>query len=484
MSTIEEADVVVVGGGPAGILAALRAGDLGARTLLVTQGELGGMAAHDGPVPVRTLAHAARLLRDARQLERYGVSVAEPGLDYARLLARVREVTGEVRARAAFERELGVAHVVVRERMGEARFVDAYTIETDGGLEVRGKAFVLATGGASRRLSVPGFDLTATHSDAWRLTSVPPSMLVIGGGATGVQVASVFRTFGARVELFQAGPRILTTEDHDVALAVTAAFRAAGIAVREDFGTIEAFERAPEGVRMIFSKDGARSSASAAIAVVAVGWTADAARMNLAAAGVETTPRGFIRVDDHLRTTAPHVFAAGDVTGRTMLVPQALQDGFVAGTNAAGGPEEVSDGLAPAPIGGFSDPEYAQVGLTEASARQSDDVEVVIVPFDGSTRTIIDGRTSGFCKLVVDRTTRTILGCHVVGERAVDIVQAAAIAMTARMRVDELARVPLSFPTYTAVLGRAAAVAARRVRRESQTRCAESFEAWHVSQSR
>jgi dihydrolipoamide dehydrogenase len=143
-----------------------------------------------------------------------------------------------------------------------------------------------------------------------------------------------------------------------------------------------------------------------------------------------------------------------------MLVPQALQDGFVAGTNAVRG-ATTTVGEVVAPIGSFTDPEYAQVGLTETSARATHDVVVTTVRFDETTRTIIDGRTAGFCKLVVDRPTRTILGCHVVGERAVEIVQTAAIAMTGRMRVDELARIPLSFPTYTGMLGRAAAIAAR-----------------------
>ena len=141
--------------------------------------------------------------------------------------------------------------------------------------------------------------------------------------------------------------------------------------------------------------------------------------------------RGFIGVDAQLRTSAPHVFAAGDVTGRLMLVPQALQDGFVAGSNAVRG-LTTTVGAVVVPIGSFTDPEYAQVGLTEASARASREVIVTTVRFDETTRTIIDGRTFGFCKLIVDRRTRAIVGCHVVGERAVEIVQTAAIAMAAR----------------------------------------------------
>jgi len=155
--------------------------------------------------------------------------------------------------------------------------------------------------------------------------------------------------------------------------------------------------------------------------------------------------------------------AAGDVTGRMMLVPQAIQEGFVAATNAVRG-ATMKAFEAAAPIGSFTDPEYAQVGLTENQARAlNSDIVVAKIRFDATTRTIIDGRTSGFCKLIVESRTRQILGCHVVGERAVEMAQVAAVAMSAGMPVDALAQVPLSFPTYAGALGRVAAQATRRL---------------------
>jgi pyruvate/2-oxoglutarate dehydrogenase complex dihydrolipoamide dehydrogenase (E3) component len=458
-------DVIVIGAGPAGVVAALRAADQGARTALVTRDGFGGMAANDGPVPVRTLAHAARLLRDARQLGQYGIAVGEPVLEYPRLLERVRQVVGDVRKHSAWRDQIDSLGVAVHEQSGAARFTDPHTLQTESGLRLQADKIILCTGGSSRRLSVPGFELTNTHSDAWGLTAVPPSMLVIGGGATGAQVASIFNAFGTQVQLFQAGPRILPTEDEDVSAAVAAAFRESGIVVREGFGEIERFEKTPGGVRMVFSKDGTRDSAEAALAVVAVGWVADTAELSLATAGVESSPRGFVRVDEYLQTSVPHIFAAGDVTGRLMLVPQAIQDGFVAATNAVRG-ATMTLGDPVSPIGSFTDPEYAQVGLTEAKARETHDVVVAVVRFDSTTRTIIDGRTAGFCKLIAERPTGTILGCHVVGERAVEITQVAALAIAAGMRVGDLAQVPLSFPTYAGILGRVAAQAARQLNLE------------------
>jgi pyruvate/2-oxoglutarate dehydrogenase complex dihydrolipoamide dehydrogenase (E3) component len=471
-------DVLVIGAGPAGVLAALRAADLGARTALLTRTEFGGMAANDGPVPVRTLAHAARLLREARQLGQYGIGVSEPVLDYPRLLARVREVINDVRSHSSLRPQIDSLGVVVHEHAGAARFADEHTIETESGLRLRAEKIIICTGGVSRRLSVPGFELTNTHSDAWGLTSVPPSMLVVGAGATGVQVASIFNAFGSRIQLFQTGPRILPSEDEDVSAAVAAAFRSANIAVHENIGAIEGFEKTPSGVRMIFSRDGVRDSAEATLAVVAVGWVADTAGLSLAAANVETNHRGFVRVDEYLRTSTPHIFAAGDITGRLMLVPQAIRDGFVSATNAVRGPA-MTIGDPVSPIGSFTDPEYAQVGLTEAKAREKHEVVVAVVNFDSTTRTIIDGRKVGFCKLIVDRATYRILGCHVVGERAVEITQVAAIAIAAKMRVDELAHIPLSFPTYAGILARVAASAARELNLKVDWQAHQAESTWH-----
>ena len=464
-------DVAIIGAGPAGVFAALRAADLGARTTLITRDRFGGMAANDGPAPVRTLAHAARLAREARQLPRYGIAGGDGSLNYQRLLARVREVVERVGEVSALRPQIEGLGVTLREEAGVVRFADAHTLEMENGLRLHADRIVICTGGTSRRLDVPGAELACTHSDAWSLSAAPASMLVIGAGATGAQVASIFNAFGTRVQLFEAGGRILPTEDEDVSAAVAASFRASGIAVRETFGAVESFARTAKGVRLNFSKGGVRESAEAEVVVAAVGWSPNTASLNLPAAGVKIGDRGFVQVDDHLRTSARHVFAAGDVIGGLMLAPQAMQEGFIAATNAVAG-LRLSATHPVNPIGSFTDPEYAQVGLTETRARAAHDVAVARVEFASVTRPIIDGRTDGFCKLVVDRASGQILGCHLVGERAVDIVQLAAVAMAAGMSVDELARLPLSFPTYAGVLGRAAASAAYQLNRGEAWRLA------------
>ena len=452
-------DVVVVGAGPAGVVAALRAARLGASTALITRDRFGGMAANDGPVPVRTLAQAARLIRDARQLPLFGIAGGEPSLDYSRLLARVRDVTAEARQHTLLREDLERAGVSIYEQAGMARFADAHTVESDNAPRLDADKIIICTGGTSRPLAVSGFDLTATHSDAWNLSSVPPSLIVIGAGATGVQVASIFNAFGSRIHLIEIAPRILMTEDHEVSEAVRAALAASGVQIVADAGTIDRFERSATGVRFIRSARDGQHSIDATRAVVAAGWVAATAGLDLDRAGVQTDRRGYVQVDAHLRTTAPHVFAAGDITGRALVVHEAVREGLVAATNAVLGPATVLPAQV-SPIGSFFDPEYASAGLTEAAARENREVVAATVRFDSLPRPIIDGRPTGFCKLIIDRELHTILGCHVVGERAVELVQLASTAMAAAMPVEQLALVPFSFPTYANALGRAAILAA------------------------
>lgn len=458
MAMAEHPHVVVLGAGPAGSFAALRAADLGAITTLVTSDVFGGMSANDGPVPVRTLAHAARLMREVDQLPAYGIDVGRPRLDYGALLGRVSAVVRDVGRHSALREQIDAAGVTVHENTGASRFIDANTIETSRGTRFEADRFILCTGGKNRGLPVPGFELVATHSDAWSLQAVPPSMMVIGGGATGMQVASIFAAFGSKVSLFQADARIIPSEDPDVSADVAAAFRARGIEIYEGFGSIEQFEAVPEGIRMRWSNADGGGSSEAALAISAVGWRADAEALNLEAIGVATNPRGFIAIDENGKTSVPHIFAAGDVRGGPMLAPQAMQDGFIAASAALGAPVSATARHL-IPVGSFTDPEYARVGMTEASARAGHGILVQKVPFAAANRAIIDGRITGFCKLVIDRTSRRILGCSIVGERAVDIVQVAAVAMAADMDIHALAHFPLSFPTYAGILSQAAAKA-------------------------
>jgi len=389
-------DVVVIGAGPAGMEAAHRAGELGASTALVTKDYLGGMGTNDGPVPVRTLAHAARLMREAQQLGRYGIVIPTPRFDYQRLLSRVQTVVEEV-DRALNNREfLGSLGITIYEHAGYAQFIDAHTIITEKGIRIQGDKFIICAGGKSRMLPIPGIENTYTHTDAWSLTEIPASMAVIGAGATGVQVASIFHAFGSQVSLFEVAPRILMVEDVEVSRAMAAAYRADGMMVVEGFDGISRIESLEPGYRLFYKLHGREHTLDTDLVVMAVGWIANADALNLPAAGVETNAQGYIPVNEYMQTTASHIFAAGDINGQAMLVPSAIQEGYHAASNAVEGLKYplIYDLI---PTGSFTNPEYASVGMTEKKARKTYDCVVGTVRFDEFPRSIIDGNTRGFC---------------------------------------------------------------------------------------
>ncbi|HEU4397328.1 MAG TPA: NAD(P)/FAD-dependent oxidoreductase [Actinomycetota bacterium] len=456
------ADLVVIGGGPAGVSAALRARELGATAALVERGSLGGSCTNDGCVPTRVLARTARLLRDAGQAAEFGLVGPPPTVDLAAVLRRVRATVDRVHTSKDLERQLARSGVTVRVGTGPARFLDPGTLVLPDGERVEGRRFVLCAGGHARRLDFPGAELARTHSEVWSLPRLPPALLVVGGAATGCQLASVFASFGSQVTILDAAPTLLGAEDADVAAAVTGAMAARGVEVVTGIEGVQRIERADGRLRLAYRREGAGHTVDADEVLLAVGWPGNTDGLGLEAAGVAVDD-GYVAVDDTLRTTAPHVWAAGDVTGRTMLVQSATAEGRLAAENAllGSGRPHVD---AVVPHGGFTDPEYGGVGLTEAAARARPGAPVAVatVAYEDIDRAVLDGRTEGFCKLIAEHGSHRVVGAHVVGEQAVEVVQVAATAMAAGMRVEHLAEVDLAYPTFTAVVG----LAARRLARE------------------
>jgi pyruvate/2-oxoglutarate dehydrogenase complex dihydrolipoamide dehydrogenase (E3) component len=422
---------------------------------------MGGTCTNDGCVPTRVLAHAARLVRDAEQLAHYGLEGEPPTVDFARLLNRTQRVVYAVHEKKQLRGQLEAAGVRAFDRAGDARFLDAHALVLGDGSSLQGEKFILCAGGHARRLPFPGSEHALTHSDVWAMKELPRTVVVVGGAATGCQLASVFAAFGSRVWLLDVAPRVLGGEDGAVSDGVAEAFGRRGIEIVAGIGGIEKIAYENGSLRLFYTKNDEAHTLVAETIVLAVGWPGNVEGLNLEVAGVEVE-RGHVRVDDALRTSAPHVFAAGDITGRMMLVQSATYEGNLAAEQTVlGGEHSYRHKIVP--HGGFTDPEYASVGLTESRARSEGyDCAVAVVPYAELDRGVIDGRTEGFCKLVVDRPTRHVLGAHIVGEQAVEVVQIAATAMRAGMPVEQLADVEFAYPTFTAILG----LAARRILRE------------------
>jgi pyruvate/2-oxoglutarate dehydrogenase complex dihydrolipoamide dehydrogenase (E3) component len=466
-------DVIVLGGGPAGVAAALRARELGATVALVERDRLGGVCTNDGCVPTRVLAKAARLVRDTEQFGDYGLSGARPVVDFRRLLGKATATVERVHQMKGLPERLQQAGVHLVAGTGAARFADAHTIALGGGRgEVRAERVIVCVGGHARRLPFPGSELALTHSDIWTLDALPGSVVVVGGSATGCQLASVLDAFGSQVTLLEAADRLLGVEDEAVSDAVADAFRRRGIEVVTGVGPLERLERAGGGgLRLHHEQQGETRVRDAEAVLLAVGWLGNLDELGLDAAGIRTEG-GYITVDERLRSSAPNVWAAGDVSGHMMLVQTAEAEARVAAENAlAGRPAASGDRgvreqwpLRVVPHGGFTDPEYGSVGLAEAAARtEPGGCVVATVPYADLERAVIDCHGDGFAKLVVSRSTRRILGAHVVGEQAVEVVQLAAASMAAEQPVERLAGLELAYPTFTAIVGLAAREAARQL---------------------
>ncbi len=456
-------EIVVIGGGPAGFTAAMHARSLGANVALVERGRMGGTCTNDGCVPTRVLAKAARLLRDTEQFDQYGLEGEMPRLDFARLMTRTQQVVYGIHEKKQIIDHLHQAGVRVYNQVGSAGFVDPHTIKLEDGRHIRGEKYILCAGGRARRIDFPGAEHTLTHSDIWSLKKLPASTIIVGAAATGCQLASILATFGSKVYLLEVAPRILRLEDECISEAIRKSFEKHEIEIITGIGGVSSIDRQGGDLILNYQLNQAPAQLRAEAILMSTGWVGNLSALNLPAAGVETNGN-YVKVDDQFCTTAPHIFAAGDITGKMMLVQSAGYEALAAAENAVLGACQIQAHHI-VPHGGFTDPEYGSVGLTEVQAREAGEVAVATVPYAELDRAVIDGRPEGLCKLIVSLDQRTIVGAHVAGEQALEIVEVAAAGMASGMTVDQLADLEIAYPTFTAVLG----VAARRIVRELNT---------------
>jgi glutathione reductase (NADPH) len=453
-SDTDSFDVVVIGAGPAGTAAALRAAELGAKVAVLEAERTGGTCVNTGCVPTRVLAKTARLMRDVRTAEEYGITVGAHRLDWPATVARVRRTVDAVRVikDEAHRFEAAGIELILE---GRARFVDAQTLQVASGRRVRGESVIVCVGGHSRLLPIPGAELATVPEHVLDLPELPARVAIIGAGNTGAQLVTVFNAFGSHVTVLDVAPRILMASDSSISEAVAAAFTEQGVVVRTGLDGVDALAQADRGIELSWREAGAAHTEEFDAVVMATGWPADLEDLGLLAAGIPAE-RSAIPVDQYFRTVVPHIFAVGDANGRDMLVQAAVFEGEAAAENAVlDANRRTPHHLLPA--GGFTDPDYAGVGLTREQALARDPQCIVAtVPYTGLDRAVIDDRTRGFLTLITDRRRELILGAHAVGENAIEVVQSVTTAMAAGIDVATLAGVKFAYPTYSAVIGLAA----------------------------
>jgi dihydrolipoamide dehydrogenase len=453
-----EADVAVLGGGPGGYTAAIRAAQLGAKVVCVDkEPELGGTCLRVGCIPTKSWVQTAQFLHQARDsFAKLGVEVSEPRLDFAQAnewkAAVVKTMTGGV---ASLFKANGVEWV-----RGTGTFRDANTLAVEGGEDVTFRSAVVATGSAPIRPPIPGLesDLCVDSTGLLAQTEVPRRLVVLGGGIIGCEFASIFRTFGSEVTIVEMLPRLIPQEDEDAAKELAKAFGKKGIALH--LGTqCTGVEQQGNALTVRF---GEGESVEADLMLVAVGRAPVVEGLGLEAVGVEFDARTGIAADERRRTTVPHVYAVGDCAGYWQLAHTAFREGEVAAENACGHDAVVDNRAVPRPI--YTDPEIAGVGLTEAEAREQYGEEVAVgrFPWAANARALMQAETVGWVKSIHETRYGELLGLVMVGPHVTDLVEAGVVAIDAESTVETVADGMAAHPTLSEAIKEAGLVALGR----------------------
>jgi len=446
----ESFDVIVIGGGPGGYVAAIRAAQLGKCTAVVEKDKPGGRCLNYACIPAKTMLHTAEILEAARSSEALGVKTTGVELDWQALAAR----------RAQVSQTLSGGVQMLWERNKVTWIEGEGSLTEDGNVRVGDEVYeagavILATGSVA--LPIPGVEFGGRIVDtwgAWSLDELPRSIAVVGAGASGSEIASAYVRYGTEVTLIEMLDQILPAEDRDCARVVERVFKKQGITVST--GTpVENVEDTGDSVR--FTYGGQEGEAD--YLVIAGGRAPDTAALNLEAAKVETEENGKIRVDEYQRTSNQKVFAIGDLVRGPALAHKAMEEGIVAAEAAAGAPTHPVD-VDLIPGATFCHPQVASVGLTEAQAKEKGlDYKVGRLKLGAvGAGTVYDDR-DGFVKLVIDTTYGEIVGAHIVGNRACDMIAELVNTMALEGGYQELARIIHAHPTISeAVLDAARAV--------------------------
>lgn len=451
MSKVIKADIAVIGAGSGGLSVAAGAAQMGAKTVLVEKGKMGGDCLNYGCVPSKALIAAAHAANTVRHSGRFGVNGHEPEIDFAKVHDHVHGVIAAIAPHDSVERFEGLGVEVIQ---GAGRFTGPREIEVDG-QRIRARRFVIATGSSAAVPPIPGLDDVPylTNETIFDLTDRPEHLIVIGGGPIGAELAQAHRRLGAEVTILEM-MRILGKDDPDVAEVVRRRLADEGVAMQEGI-SITSVARDGNGIAVSIECDGETRTVTGSHLLVAAGRRANVDGLNLDAAGIEYSPRG-IAVDARLRTTNKRVFAIGDVAGGYQFTHVAGYHAGIVIRNALFGlPAKANHDAVPWVT--YTDPEIAHVGLTETQAREKhgDAIKVVRWSFDENDRAQAERETDGLVKVVVGPKGK-ILGASIAGLHAGELLQPWVLAISQGLKIGAMASIIAPYPTLGEVNKRAA----------------------------
>ena len=437
-------DVVVVGGGPGGLVTAMGANGVGARVALIEKGLLGGDCLISGCVPSKALLKSAKVARSARKAAAFGVHTGEVRVDFAAVMERMRSLRAGISHHDAAERFQKEGIDIY---LGHGTFVGRDAIEVNG-RRLTFKRAVIATGAHARRPVLPGVDdaNVLTNESLFALTELPKRLVVVGGGVIGCEMAQAFAAFGSEVTLIELGDRVLPRVAADASRALEAALRSDGVTLMHN-ANVTGFERVGEDSIVVATVDGDERRVAADAVLVSIGRVPNMNGLGLDAAGVQTHKRG-IEVDDFMRTSNRRVFAIGDVASKYQFNHAADAMARMVVRNALFFGRKRHSALV-VPSCTFTEPEIATVGQTEAGP----DHQVFRANAADLDRAVLDGNTDGFLEVVADGSG-TILGATAVGERAGELINTVALAMTQGVGLSSIAEQVFAYPTESELIKR------------------------------
>ncbi len=405
-----------------------------------------------GCIPTKALVRSAEIIHAARSASKFGARVPTVEVDFAAIMARKNRIVGEIIRRMEAGLRGNERMEVV---MGDARFRSPAELEVEGRV-LGAPKMVVATGSGPIVPSLPGLDGAryVTSNEIVDLPELPRRLVVLGGGAVACEYGQMFRRFGAEVTMLVRGPRLISREDHESAAVLAEVFREEGIRLEVNT-TVTRVEKIRGGQRVLARTGDAERGFECDLILVAIGRAPNVAGLELEKAGVSYDARG-IQVDKNLRTTAPHIWAAGDCTGGLMFTHVAVYEGVRAASNALGESYEADEFAAPRAI--FTDPEVAGVGLTEEEAlRRGHRIKVAKQPMSNVGRARVMEETHGHIKFVLDAEDDSILGCHVIAVHGAEVLHPAIVAMNVAGRsLDPIFSSIFIHPTLTEGLQSAA----------------------------
>ncbi len=452
----EQYDVAVVGGGPGGYVSAIRAAQLGLKSVVIEKDKPGGVCLNWGCIPTKALLKNAELVLTMRHGEDYGISCDNLQFDMGKAVRRSRKAAGTLSGGIQFLLKKNKVDLV----SGHGRLTSATSVEvTNSSGEtqtVSARSIIVATGSRSKAIpAVPVDGARIITSTEAMLIEVPPgSMTIIGGGAIGVEFAYYYAAYGTEVTIVEMLPHLLPVEDVEISETLEKSFAKLGIGIKTG-ARVESAEAGPDGTAVTVSIDGESETLIADVTLLAIGRDANIEDIGLEGLGVETD-RGFIKVDEQCRTTVPGVHAIGDVTGPPLLAHKASAEGINLVERLAGHPAPPIDrGNIPACT--YCQPQVASVGLTEAQAAEAREIQVFRMPYRSSGKAVAVGQTDGMVKLIADAKYGEILGAHIIGADATELIAEICTARTLESTTQELHRTIHAHPTLSELVMEAAA---------------------------